>query len=147
MSLRLVFASCLVLLVSSPSLAQAPLRLPSSAQDYRDLLQDPRGGPCAQCGVVTAIQTRSHEGPAPRNLAPAAGDSGGLGGNLRTTPILGTGDVVAEARKGRAPVVSYVITVRYLDGSYGFIDEDREPVVRRGDPVRVVEGRVELRND
>jgi hypothetical protein len=37
--------------------------------------------------------------------------------------------------------------VRYEDGTYAFIEQHDEPVVSKGDRVRVVEGRVELRQD
>jgi hypothetical protein len=46
-----------------------------------------------------------------------------------------------------APITTYVITVRYEDGSFAFIEQSDQPVVSKGDRVRVVEGRVEPRND
>ena len=134
-------------MLSQPLLAQSPLQLPSAPDDFRELLDDQRSGPCGQCGVVTAIRTQSREGQAPRNPGPTRRDTGGLGGNLTTTPIFGTGSTVQDARQAGAPVISYVITVRYDDGSFAFFDQDDEPVVRKGDRVRVVADRVELRND
>jgi hypothetical protein len=70
-----------------------------------------------------------------------------MGGMLTTTPIIGSGSSVQDARKAGTPRVSYVITVRYEDGSFAFIDQADEPVLRKGDRVQVIDGRVELRHD
>ncbi len=67
--------------------------------------------------------------------------------SLVTTPIIGTGRVVEDARSANAPMTTYVVTVRYEDGSYAFIEQYDEPAVSKGDQVRVFEGRVEPRND
>lgn len=145
---RILAALSLALALPATLLAQSDLQLPSGQDDYRELLEEPRSGPCERCGVVTGIRTQSREAARPRNpAATARRDTGGIGGNLTTTPIIGTGSVVADARKAAAPVISYVITVRYEDGSFAFIDQDDEPAVSKGDRVRVVEGRVELRSD
>ena len=70
-----------------------------------------------------------------------------MGGSLTTTPIIGSGSSVRDARKAGAPLVSYVLTVRYDDGSYAFFEQADEPVLRKGDRVQVIDGRVELRKD
>lgn len=67
--------------------------------------------------------------------------------SLVTTPIIGTGSVLEDARSANAPMTTYVVTVRYEDGSYAFIEQYDEPAVSKGDQVRVFEGRVEPRND
>jgi len=131
----------LIFAVNPASLAQTHLKLPSGDDDYRELLEEQRSGPCETCGVVTAIRTRTHEGARRRNPAPA------LAPSLVSTPIIGTGNVVEEARNVNAPVTTYVVTVRHEDGSFAFIEQYDEPAVRKGDRVRVFEGRVELRND
>ncbi|MQM32605.1 MAG: hypothetical protein CRU78_19770 [Candidatus Accumulibacter phosphatis] len=64
-----------------------------------------------------------------------------------TTPVLASGTTVKDARQAAAPVLIYVLTVRYEDGSFAFLEQSDEPTVHKGDRVRVVEGRVELRND
>ncbi|HRQ95764.1 MAG TPA: hypothetical protein PK440_12315 [Candidatus Accumulibacter phosphatis] len=90
---------------------------------------------------MTAIRQQTHEGPRQRPSAPA------LAPSLVTAPIIGTGTVVEDARQVNAPLLSYAVTVRYEDGTYAFIEQHDEPTVRKGDRVRVVDGRVELRND
>ena len=138
---RILVAIGLAVALTPLSLAQSHLKLPSSQDDYRELIEEERSGPCERCGVVTAIRSQTHEGPRPRSPAPAIAPS------LVTTPIVGTGSTVEDARQRDAPVQIYVITVRYEDGTFAFIEQHDEPSVRKGDRVQVVEGRVELRND
>lgn len=137
---RVVAALGLVVAVS-PTLAQSPLKLPSGDDDYRELLSEQRSGPCERCGVVQGIRTRTQQGVRAKNLAPVIAPS------LVTTPIVGTGSAVQDARQRDAPVQIYVITVRYEDGTFAFIEQHDEPSVGKGDRVQVVEGRVEPRND
>lgn len=138
---RALAAIVLAVVVAPWSLAQTSLKLPSSDEDFRELIEEPRGGPCERCGVVTAIRQQTREGARQRPPAPAIAPS------LVTAPIVGTGTVVEDARQANEPLLSYVVTVRYEDGTYAFIEQHDEPTVRRGDRVRVVEGRVELRSD
>ena len=138
---RIVAAIGLSVALSPWSLAESQLKLPSGQDDYRELIEEKRGGPCERCGVVTGIRTQTHAGPRPRNTAPPIAPS------LVTTPIIGTGRVVEDARSANAPMTTYVVTVRYEDGSYAFIEQYDEPAVSKGDQVRVFEGRVEPRND
>ena len=138
---RILVAIGLAVALTPLSLAQSHLKLPSSQDDYRELIEEERSGPCERCGVVTAIRSQTHEGPRPRSPAPAIAPS------LVTAPIIGTGSAVEDARHANAPVTTYVVTVRYEDGTYAFIEQYDEPVVSKGDRVRVVEGRVEPRND
>jgi hypothetical protein len=62
-------------------------------------------------------------------------------------PCIGTGSAVADAREANAPVTTYIISVRYEDGSFTFVEQDDPPVIVKGDRVRVFDGRVELRQD
>lgn len=137
---RLVAALWLAVAASS-TLAQSPLKLPSGDDDYRELLTEERSGPCELCGVVQGIRTRTQQSTRPKNPAPVIAPS------LVSTPLLGTGSAVKDARERDAPVQIYVITVRYEDGSFAFIEQYDEPSVRKGDRVQVVEGRIEMRND
>ncbi|MCB1940444.1 MAG: hypothetical protein KDI53_00055 [Candidatus Accumulibacter sp.] len=143
--------AALGLLLATPqaTLAQGQLQLPRGDADYRQLQQEElRSGPCERCGVVYAIRTLSRAGSGRRDPAAAVGrDVGAAGSHLVTAPIIGSGSTVKDARKANAPVRSYEITVRYEDGSFASIAQSDEPLVRKGDRVRVVDGRVELRND
>lgn len=138
---RVLAALWLALAASPLSLAQSPLKLPSGDDDYRQLIDEQRGGACEHCGVVTAIRSQQHEGPRRPNPAPPTAPG------LTTAPLIGTGTAVQDARQATAPITTYVITVRYEDGSFAFIEQSDQPMVSKGDRVRVVEGRVEPRND
>lgn len=130
------------------SLAQSTLQLPSGDADYRELQQEERSGPCERCGVVFAIRTLTGEGQGRRDPAAAARrDLGAPDAPMVTAPIVGTGSAVRDDRKARAPQHRYELTIRYEDGGFAFIEQSDQPAVRKGDRVRVVDGRVELRND
>lgn len=132
------------------TLAQSTLDLKSPSGDdiYRELQEEQRSGPCERCGVVFRVRSESRQGSGRRDPANAARrDVGSVDGHMVTTPLIGTGSTVKDSRKAAAPVLIYVITVRYEDGSFAFFEQNDEPAVHKGDRVRVVEGRVELRND
>ena len=74
---------------------------------------------------------------------PASGISSGIA----TTPIVGSGTTVKDARNANKPETFYKMTVRYDDGTYAFFEQDDQPNVRKGDKVEVIDGRVELRNE
>jgi hypothetical protein len=40
---------------------------------------------------------------------------------MLTTPVLASGSTVKDARQAAAPVLVYVLTVRYEDGSFAFL--------------------------
>lgn len=119
-------------------LAQSPLKLPTDQNDIRKLMQAPADEGCTLCGVVTNIRSVQREvvkGPA----TSLPGD-----GTLTGTPLIGRGDAVKDARV-KPVATSYKVTVRYDNGQYAAFDQDEPPTVRRGDKVRVVEGRAQLR--
>ena len=138
----------LALALSPLALAQSKLELPSSVDDYRELKQAQRAGPCERCGVVFGVRSETRPGTGRRDPAKAvARNMNSPDGHMVTTPVLGSGTTVKDARKAEAPVRVYVVTVRYEDGSFAFLEQGDEPVLHKGDRVRVVEGRAELRND
>ena len=140
----------LALALSPLALAQSnsQLQLPSSVDDYRELKQAQRGGPCERCGVVVGLRSENRQASARRDPANAARQNpASPTAHMVTTPVLASGTIVKDARQAAAPVLVYVLTVRYEDGSFAFLEQSDEPTVLKGDRVRVVEGRVELRND
>lgn len=146
----IVAALWLTLALPRLSLAQdkLDLKLPSGEEVYRELQEDQRSGPCERCGVVFRIRSERRQGQGRRDPADAARrDVGSIDSHMVTAPMIGTGSTVKDSRKAAAPVLIYVITVRYEGGSFAFFEQHDEPAVRKGDRVRVVEGRVELRND
>jgi hypothetical protein len=132
----------LVLLVAvgaAPALGQSGLVLPSSADDYRKLAKPVvPPGPCTTCGVVTDVRSEQIE---VGKMAPTATPGGAV---LQPSPIVGTGSTVQDARKSTKQTI-WKVTVRYDNGSYAAFDQDDEPTIRKGDKVRVAEGKVELR--
>ncbi len=142
----------LLLALAWPPLAlaqsQLQLQLPSGEETYRELQQAQRGGPCERCGVVFRTRTESRAASGRRDPAMAARQiPGSPDGHMATAPIIGSGSSVRDARRAGAPVLTYIVTVRYEDGSFATFEQLDEPVVREGDRVQVIEGRVELRND
>lgn len=149
---RIVAAGVLLALaLPPPALAQSKLQLqlPSAEDTYREMQQqEQRSGPCDRCGVVYRTRTENRQGPGRRDPGNAAGrDFDSPDGHMVTTPIFGSGSTVKDARQAAAPMSIPIVTVRYEDGSFAAFEQVDEPVVREGDRVRVVDGRVELRND
>ena len=61
---------------------------------------------------------------------------------LQGAPIIGTGTTVQDGRKSPKQT-NWKVTVRYDNGQYATFDQSDEPSVRKGDKVRVAEGRVQ----
>ncbi|MBK7422088.1 MAG: hypothetical protein IPJ48_02735 [Propionivibrio sp.] len=129
----------LALALPASALAQSELILPQNLDDIRQLSKQAEAGPCDKCGVVTHISSKQRE-LRQRQNTPAPGSPA-----MATTPIIGSGDVVKEAREPLTSSTSYVVTVRYDNGAYAFFEQDDEPTVRRNDRVQVIESRVVLR--
>ena len=133
--------ACLLLALALPAfaLAQSQLILPQSQDDVRKLMQTDDAGPCDKCGVVTDVRAEARP---PKSRASARPADSGIGGNLTTTPIFGSGSVVRDARKANKSTTYYKMTVRFDDGTYAFFEEDDEPNVHKGDRVKIVDGQV-----
>jgi len=126
--------------------ADPSLKLPESYKDVVKVMQPPDDGPCTTCGTVVSVRSGSPgggSGPARPNLAKNPTVLGGPGGPLVAVPILGAGGESKDYRKPQAPASVYIVTVRYDNGAYAAIEQEVEPQVRKGDRVRVNEGRVE----
>jgi hypothetical protein len=127
----------LAALCTPPSLAQSNVILPSSPEDYSKLAKPALPpGPCTTCGVVTNVRSDqievSKKAPPPTPGGPV----------LQGAPIIGTGTTVQDGRKSLKQT-SWKVTVRYDNGQYATFDQSDEPSVRKGDKVRVAEGRVQ----
>ena len=127
----------LAALCTPPLLAQSNVILPSSPEDYSKLAKPALPpGPCTTCGVVTNV--RSHQIEVSKKSPPATPG----GPVLQGAPVIGTGTTVQDGRK--TPMrTSWKVTVRYDNGQYATFDQSDEPSVRKGDKVRVAEGRVQ----
>lgn len=129
----------LALALPALALAQSELILPQNLDDISQLSKQTEAGLCDKCGVVTHINSKQRELRHRQNTTAPGSPA------MATTPIIGSGDVVKEAREPVTSLTSYVVTVRYDNGAYAFFEQDDEPTVRRNDRVQVIEGRVVLR--
>ena len=133
------------LLIPAIANAEGELVLPSGHDDFNKLMETPRNGPCEKCGVVTDVHSERRAVKSRDTMAPVP--SSGISSGIKTTPIVGSGTTVKDARSAHLPDTFYKMTVRYDDGTYAFFEQDAEPTVRKGDKVEVIDGRVERRAD
>ena len=127
----------LAALCTAPSLAQPNVILPSSPEDFSKLAKPTLPpGPCTTCGVITNVRSDQIE---VSKKAPPATPGGPV---LQGVPIIGTGTAVQDGRKSPKQT-NWKVTVRYDNGQYATFDQSDEPSVRKGDKVRVAEGRVQ----
>ena len=133
--------ACWLLALALPALApaQGNLILPRSQDEFRKLMQPDNAGPCDKCGVVTNVRAENRP---PESRPSAHPTDSGIGGNIATTPIFGSGSVVRDARNANKPTTYYKMTVRFDDGTYAFFEDDDEPEVHQGDRVKIVDGQV-----
>jgi hypothetical protein len=118
--------------------AQSKLVLPSGPDAMRELINPAESGPCTTCGIVTDVRSKQRE-VQKRTIQPVAG-----GPELIGAPVIGKGDAVKRS-KSLGIESSYIVTVRYENGQYAAFEQDDKPAVKKGDPIRVVEGRVNFR--
>ena len=142
---KILVGLTLALFVPALALAQSDLILPQSAEDFRQLGMKSNTEPCVRCGIVTDIFAQSRE-IAP-NDSPSALPASGVGNSIGTTPILGSGTTVKDARNANKPTTFFKATVRFDDGTYAFFEMDDKQGLRKGDKVEVVEGKLEARLD
>ena len=132
-----VALALLAALCTAPSLAQPNVILPSSPEDFSKLAKPTLPpGPCTTCGVITNVRSDQIE---VSKKAPPATPGGPV---LQGVPIIGTGTAVQDGRKSPKQT-NWKVTVRYDNGQYATFDQSDEPSVRKGDKVRVAEGRVQ----
>ena len=144
-ALRLLAA--LLALGAAQAAAQAPLKLPRTQGEIRALMRETNDPICLRCGVVASTSTLTGApgtGPQPSDTAsmPLPGASG-LDSGVGTVPF---GSERAKAERDRmrqAPPARYEVVVRYDDGTVGRLELAHDPGLKRGDRVKVEEGRVE----
>jgi len=132
------------LLIPATACAEGELILPRGHDDISKLMEEPKSGPCEKCGVITDVHSERRQVTGRANtMAPVP--ASGISSGIKTTPIIGSGTTVKDARNANKPETFYKMTVRYDDGTYAFFEQDDEPSVRKGDKVEVIDGRVERR--
>ena len=103
---------------------------------------------CEGCGIVHNIRRLDKPVARERDKLPSITSSpsvGGMGSTVQTVPLLSIGKDGAH-RVPPEPVTrtTWEVTVRYDDGSFGFVPLAAEPDLKVGDRVRHVENTLEL---
>ena len=142
-TLTILASLAFALLIPAIASAESELVLPSGHDDFSKLMETPRNGPCEKCGVITDVHSERRQVTRRDTMAPVP--SSGISSGIKTTPIVGSGTTVKDARSAHQPDTFYKMTVRFDDGTYAFFEQDDEPTVRKGDKVEVVDGRVARR--
>jgi len=134
-----------VVLVAAEALAQTGIRIPSGAQ-LREYAREPVKGPCEKCGTVVRVEQKAL--PADARSRPAGGANASAAANVASdlrddtgaVPVFGGKQQRKEYRENRRdpPRTVQVVTVRYDDGTYGFIEQPADASWRSGDRVRLV---------
>lgn len=106
-----------------------------------------RGPDCRECGVITSIRETQRErasASAVTDDLPPVGPVFGFtfGGDQ---PVKGfVGAVGSEEMRRQLTEIGYEVTVRYNDGRYGLVQTRYGADLRVGDPVKVVQNKIEL---
>lgn len=137
---------CLTLsVVPLLSAQESSLVIPRSPEAMRKFM-DGGEARCPGCGVVANVRQTKAKGQGGSAQDDASvdfsGDSG-PGDDIQPITLLSKNSRSNDA--GKAPARSWLVTVRYDDGSYAAFEQDDAPVVRKGDRIQVVSGRVERR--
>ena len=103
---------------------------------------------CRECGVVTAIRELQREREAARTLAerlPPVGPvfSFSFGGDAPAKHFF-VGAVGNQEMRDSLVEISYEVTVRFNDGRYRVVETRDGVDLRVGDPVKVVNNKIEL---
>lgn len=125
----------LLLAFASAAQAQAPMGAPR-------LPEAPPAASCAECGVIVDIRRLEKETkPAPDRERPS--------GLVATIPLGSSnarvGSSVERDREERPPLATWQVTVKLDDGRFQIVRMDDADNLRKGDKVRIVEGRVVMR--
>jgi hypothetical protein len=103
---------------------------------------------CPGCGIVNNIRLLDKPVARERATLPSITSSpsvGGMGNTVQTVPLLSIGKDGAH-RVPREPATqrTWEVTVRYDNGSFGFVTLESEPDLKVGDRVRHVENTLEM---
>lgn len=146
---RSVFSILALALAPMLHAEDKPLSIPQTPEEMRKYMNagDAR---CPGCGMVTNIRQtagRGALGNADEEAQQLRKGDPGPGEDVGTVTIIGSGAQSRDARKQAAtPAAStWLVTIRYDDGSYAAFAQEGKPAVRKGDRVQVVSGRIERR--
>jgi hypothetical protein len=130
--------------IAAASVVAAPVRAadaPATARPKPLLL-------CNECGMVYNIRRIEKPVAPERDTLPSLTSSpqaGSIGSATQAVPLLSFG-AGGPQRVQREPATHsmWEITVRYDNGSFGFVTQDGEPELKVGDRVRMFENVLEL---
>lgn len=102
---------------------------------------------CRECGVVSGIREVQRERESARTLTerlPPVGPVFGFtfGGDAPVKQFVGA--VGNQEMRDRLVEISYEVTVRFNDGRYSVLETRDGADLRVGDPVKVINNRIEL---
>lgn len=103
---------------------------------------------CEGCGTVFNVRRMDKPVARERNTLPsisAAPSAGGMGNTVQTVPLFSIGSEGAHRVRPESAMRSFwEISVRYDNGSFGFVTLESEPELKVGDRVRYIENTLEL---
>lgn len=138
-TLRLVFA-CGAMSAAAAIAADTPPAA-SSAPARQTIV-------CHECGMIYNIRQLERPVAPERKVLPDIMSSpreGGMGSATQPVPLFtfGGGSGAQRVKPGPTTRTSWEITIRYDNGSFGFVNVDTEPGFAVGDRVRFVESVIE----
>ena len=103
---------------------------------------------CRECGVVTGIRELQRERESARTVTerlPPVGPvfSFSFGGDAPTKQSF-VGAVGSREMRDSLVEISYEVTIRFNDGRYGMVETRDGADLRVGDPVKVINNKIEL---
>jgi hypothetical protein len=138
--------AALLALGAAQGAAQAPLKLPRTQGEIRALMRETNDPICLRCGVVASTTTlagAAGSGPQPGEASLPQPGSSGLDPGVGTVPFGSDRAKADRDRMRQAPPQRYEVVVRYDDGTLGRLELAHDPGLKRGDRVKVEDGRVE----
>lgn len=138
--------AALLALAAAQAAAQAPLKLPRTQGEIRALMRETNDPICLRCGVVASTTTltgAAGSGPQPGDSALPLPGSSGLDPGVGTVPFGSDRAKADRDRLRQAPPQRYEVVVRYDDGTLGRLELAQDPRLKRGDRVKVEDGRIE----
>lgn len=139
MNSRLTPLAAFLLSISSMATAQSKLILPIDAAEIRQYMRD-FDNYCPTCAVVTNVRLINDDG-GDIEYSGVAGPEDISGNTVLIQPLFSSGNQSTRLVSSS----HWRITVRYDNDTYAAFDQLQKPVIRKGDEVQIVNGRVQLR--
>ena len=118
------------------------LNIPRTSAEMRELMKSDNV-PCSTCGVVTNVRELATQAEAkptsddPYTITAFKATRSAPGANIEVT------DVLKLSKPNITPASRWQVTIRYDNGAYVAIEQDRQPSVTMGDRVQVTDNQIE----